>query len=153
VGTPAGGQIQPVKSVPRVVLDTNVVLSALLFSRGKPGLLREAWQQQQCVPLVSRDTADELMRVLTYPKFRLTADEQQELLADFLPYSTVVRLPSRLPELPACRDPKDLPFLLLATVGKAKYLVSGDKDLLAVIERMSFRIVRLSEFLEMLASE
>jgi putative PIN family toxin of toxin-antitoxin system len=141
------------KSAPRVVLDTNVVLSTVLFSRGKLGLLREAWQRHQCVPLVSRDTADELIRVLMYPKFRLTADDQQELLADFLPYAIVVNMPSPLPEVPACRDPKDMPFLQLAAVGNAKYLISGDKDLMSVAGKLPFRIIRLNEFLEMLTVE
>ena len=47
--------------------------------------LRTAWQSGLCLPLVSTATARELVRVLAYPKFRLTVDEQQELLADYLP--------------------------------------------------------------------
>ena len=58
---------------PRVVLDTNVVLSALVFRKGTTARLRAAWQGGHCLPLVSAATAQELMRVLSYPKFRLDA--------------------------------------------------------------------------------
>ena len=72
---------------PRVVLDTNVVLSALVFAQGRLAVVRYAWQSGRCQPLVSPATASELVRALAYPKFGLSADEQRELLADYLPYS------------------------------------------------------------------
>lgn len=124
----------------RVVLDTNVVLSALVFGGGTAGLVRQAWQRGDFVPLVSTATAQELVRVLAYPKFRLSAAEQDELLADYLPYAQAVRIPSPPPLVPECRDALDAPFMQLALVGKAKVLVSGDRDLLAIateFERMS----------------
>ena len=83
----------------------------------------------------------ELVRVLTYPKFRLSADEQHELLADYLPYATTVRIPNPPPVVPAYRDPFDLPFLYLATAGKADSLVTGDNDLLALIGQTRSAIV------------
>jgi putative PIN family toxin of toxin-antitoxin system len=104
---------------PRVVLDTNVVLSALVFGSGSTAHLRHAWQAGACVPLVSAATARELVRVLNYPKFRLDAAEQEELLADYLPYTRTVRIPDPPPAVPACRDPFDTPFLHLAVAGKA----------------------------------
>ncbi len=67
---------------PRVVIDTNLVLSALVFAQGRLIPLRRAWQNQQVEPLVSKVTAAELIRVLNYPKFKLSALDQQELLAD-----------------------------------------------------------------------
>ena len=70
----------------RVVLDTNLVLSALVFPPGRVASLRELWQQQQFLPLVSQPTLAELIRALGYPKFRLTLAEQEELLADYLPF-------------------------------------------------------------------
>ena len=57
---------------PRVVLDTHVVLSALLFGGGPAGRVRAGWQEGRFVPLVSTATAQELVRVLAYPKFRLS---------------------------------------------------------------------------------
>lgn len=57
----------------RVVLDTNIVLSALLFNTGRLTWVRHAWQRQQVQPLVCTATVNELLRVLAYPKFKLTA--------------------------------------------------------------------------------
>src|SRR5947207_420118 len=74
------GAAPQVKAVPRVVLDTNVVLSALLFGAGVAGRVRVGWQSGRFVPLASAATARELVRVLAYPKFRLTAAEQEDLL-------------------------------------------------------------------------
>ncbi len=116
----------------RVALDTNVFLSALLFSAGRLAWLRHAWQHQEWQPLVCKETVSELMRVLAYPKFKLSEAEQRDLLADFLLYADVVSMPASWPELPVCRDEKDQMFLVLAHVGKASALVTGDADLLAM---------------------
>lgn len=131
---------------PRVVLDTNIVLSALLFSGGRVAWLRYAWQSRQMQPLVCKATASELLRVLTYPKFKLTEAEQQDLLADFLPYTDAVSLPDPWPDLPLCRDEHDQVFLALAVAGKADFLVTGDADLLALRESFSGLITTVDEF-------
>lgn len=116
----------------RVVLDTNVVLSALVFGGGLAGRLRTAWQNQEILPLVNTDTAQELIRVLAYPKFRLSQPDQQQLLADYLPYTQTISVPESAPAVPECRDPYDLMFMRLAVAGQASALVSGDKDLLTM---------------------
>lgn len=118
----------------RVVLDTNVVLSALVFGGGAAGRVRRAWQQGALLPLASTATVKELVRVLAYPKFRLSQAEQDELLADYLPYTKTVRIPQPPPQVPACRDVLDAPFMHLAVAGRAHVLVSGDQDLLAIAE-------------------
>ena len=120
------------RAQPRVVLDTNVVLSALLFGGGPTARIRAAWMAGRFVPLASAATAQQLVRVLGYPKFGLTANEQQDLLADYLPWVQVVRIPDPPPATPPCRDRFDLPFLHLAIAGKADALVSGDKALLVL---------------------
>ena len=142
--------VRPVPRLRRVVIDTNLVLSALVFAQGRLTPLRQAWQNGQCQPLVSRVTAAELIRVLAYPKFKLTPDEQQELLADYLPYCSTVIIPSPPPHTPECRDPFDLPFLQLAIAGKANYLVSGDRDLLCLADQFKPRIMGAEEFLKVL---
>lgn len=118
----------------RVVLDTNIVLSALVFSGGRAGAVRQAWQRGLVLPLASTVTVQELRRVLGYPKFKLSRQEQEELLADYLPYVEVVQLVAPLPEVPNCRDPLDVPFLQLAVVGRAQVLVSGDQDVLTLAD-------------------
>lgn len=116
----------------RVVLDTNIVLSALLFNTARLVWVRRAWQGQQLQPLVCKETVNELLRVLTYPKFKLSPADQQDLLTDFLPYTHVIELPNPWPELPICRDANDQVFLVLAHVAKADALVTGDSDILAM---------------------
>ena len=113
----------------RAVLDTNVVVSALVFGR-RLQWLRQAWASGAIVPIVCRETISELLRVLAYAKFRLAAAERDALLEDYLPFAEVVRLPEPLPELPvACRDRDDAVFLHLAIASGADCLVSGDADL------------------------
>ena len=137
----------------RVVLDTNVVLSALVFGGGQAGQLRRAWQAGAFVPLASAVTVQELVRVLAYPKFALARAAQDELLADYLPYAETVRIPQPPPTVPECRDALDLPFLHLAVAGTAQVLVSGDRDLLVMateFERNSAcPIVSLETFCKM----
>ncbi|MBB5208738.1 putative toxin-antitoxin system toxin component, PIN family [Chiayiivirga flava] len=135
---------------PRVVIDTNLVLSALLFAGGRCAPLRAAWQARRCIPLVSRATAAELLRVLAYPKFRLAADDQAELLADYLPLCETVELPEILPPVPRCRDRFDLPFLHLAVVAKADVLISGDRDLLCLQGQLACPILSADAWLSRL---
>jgi putative PIN family toxin of toxin-antitoxin system len=85
------------------------------------------------------------LRVLAYPKFKLTAEEQEQLLADFLPYTEVITLPTPWPDVPACRDQQDQVFLVLARVGRAEALVTGDADLLAMRETFAGLIVTADE--------
>lgn len=121
----------------RVVFDTNVVLSALLF-HGRLSWLVGHWQAGDCVPLASHATAAELARILAYPKFQLTADEQLEALASYIPYCEAVEVVQSCPAL--CRDIKDQPLLDLAQSGKADVLVTGDEDLLALAGQTEFVI-------------
>lgn len=95
---------------PHVVIGTNLVISALVFSKGRAAELRITWQNQRLQPLVSKSTATELIWVLKYPKFKLDAEDQEELLADYLPYCSSVNIPNPPPETPACRDQFDVPF-------------------------------------------
>ncbi|MEI6693078.1 MAG: putative toxin-antitoxin system toxin component, PIN family [Chlorobium sp.] len=131
----------------RIVLDTNCIISALIFSRGKMAWLRHSWQSGAIIPIVSKETVTELLKVLTYPKFKLTKTEQSLLLADFLPYAETVTTHEVPMNLPVIRDQADQMFITLAVVAKADALVTGDNDLL--ITKDSFTtppIMTLSEF-------
>lgn len=116
----------------RVVLDTNCIISALLFSRQKMAWLRHSWQNGQITPLASKDTVSEIIRVLAYPKFKLDKAEQNLLLADFLPYAETVTINHIPAGLPIIRDPADQMFLILAVVAQADVLVTGDADILEI---------------------
>ena len=116
----------------RLVLDTNVLLSALLFHTGALSWLRGAWHSDRIRPLASPQTTAELIRVLGYPKFALDDDDARDLLADYLPFCETVAVPDTLPAVPECRDPFDRPFLALALAGRADALVTGDGDIQAL---------------------
>jgi putative PIN family toxin of toxin-antitoxin system len=116
---------------PRVVLDTNAVLSALLFANGRLRWLRIAWQQVRITPVINQSTTIELVRVLAYPKFRLSPIEQEDMLAEYLPYCEVAVSLEDIP-LPPVRDVADKKFLQLAMTSAVAFLVTGDADLLSL---------------------
>lgn len=130
---------------PRVVLDTNVLVSALLFRTGQVSWLRGAWQSGAIRPLASRDTTTELIRVLAYPRFALTADDREELLGDYLPWCETAAVPQVI-RVPDCRDPNDRPFLALALAARADALITGDKDLLALAGAIAVTILTPAAF-------
>jgi uncharacterized protein len=122
----------------RVVFDTTVVVSALIFAHGRLSWLRRHWREGGCVPLISALTVTELTRVLGYPKFKLSASDRRELLSDYLPFCEVIER-TRKSNI-VCRDANDQPFLDLALSGKAELLISGDRDLLALAGTTRFLI-------------
>ena len=130
---------------PRVVLDTHCVVSALLFSRGRLAWLRRAWQSGRVVPLVSRGTATELIRVLAYPKFNLEPGEREALLADTLPYAETFTTGDE-PAPAGLRDPADAMFIALAQQSRADMLVSGDEDILVLRGTLSVPVMEPARF-------
>ena len=88
----------------RAVLDTTVLVSALLFKQGKLSWLRPCWQQGQLTPVLAESTARELLRVLAYPKFRLQPADRERLLEDLLPGVKAGAPPSRAAPT-ACATP------------------------------------------------
>ena len=134
----------------RAVLDTNVLVSALLFHGGALAWMRGAWRSGRVVPMASGETAAELVRVLAYPKFALSDGEQRDLLDDYLPFCESIAVPYAPPAVPECRDPSDRAFLELALAGRADALVTGDADLLALRETFSVPILSPAAFADRL---
>jgi uncharacterized protein len=124
----------------RVVLDTNVLVSALVFASPGAYWLRALWQRQHIVPLASRESIEELIRVLAYGKFALSESDQRDLLEDYLPFVETV-VATKAKGMPACRDPNDEKFLRLAYAAKADALVTGDRDLLALARQSKLAII------------
>jgi predicted nucleic acid-binding protein len=89
--------------------------------------------------------------ILGYPKFKLDKDEQEALLADFLPYVETVQITSHPEGLPSLRDPDDVMFLVLSVAAKADALVSGDADIQVVKHQLkNVSILTVAEFAEWL---
>ncbi len=116
------------KELRKLVLDTNILVSALLF-KGAASRLIVLWKQQRIIPLITNETLDELVRVLAYPKFSLTEAETKSLLKEeILPFFQPVKIIRHVAG--ACRDPGDDIFLTCAVNGKADAIISGDAHLL-----------------------
>ena len=135
----------------RLVLDTNVVVSVLLFEHGSLNWILESWRSGQILPLASELTNEELNRVLTYPRFNLGNIELQATLNAYLAWAEVVEVPEGL-TVPTPRDPSDRSFLELAIAGNADALVTGDGDLLALAPEFSIPIITPRELRERMAA-
>ncbi len=132
-------------SDPRFVLDTGVLVSAVLLSRSVP---RQAvdFAFAHGIVLASADTIGELDEVLRRPKFNRYLREKERLLflAAFSRDAEVVDVKERITE---CRDPKDDRFLELAVSGNATCIVSGDSDLLVLNPFRGVVILTPQEFI------
>jgi putative PIN family toxin of toxin-antitoxin system len=129
----------------RVVLDTNVVVSALLFT-GVSSTLVPLWQGGAITALVSRSILQEYLRVLGYPKFKLSETDIKSLIEEeVLPYVEVVPPRKRLRVVE--RDPSDNKFVEYAVSGRARVIVSGDKDLLTIGQYRKIVIQSPAQFL------
>lgn len=130
----------------RVVLDTNVFISALLFEGDLSGLV-SLWQKRKFLYLISRPILNEYLRVLTYPKFQLTDQEIKCLVEeDLLPYVEIVKEAGRI-AVPNLKDPDDRMFLEASVWGKADYLVTGDRAVAELRKFKGVEIIRPAEFL------
>ncbi len=131
----------------RVVLDTNALISALLFG-GQSGMLRDLWKSGRIIPLVSKETFAEFRKVLSYPKSKLSQREIRSILnEEILPFVEAVEIAEQVTGV--CRDTHDDMFLAVAAGGGAEYLVSGDRDLLVLEQYGKTRIVTVTEFLSL----
>lgn len=130
----------------RVVLDTNTLISALLFS-GTASRLVPLWQFRRITVLVSKEILEEYLRVLAYPKFQLGDREIRALIEEeLLPFVEPVRVRRRLAVVR--RDPADNRFLECAAASRAKYLVTGDRDLRDLESYRGITVLTVGEFLE-----
>lgn len=115
----------------KVVIDTNVLVSGLLFG-GHPGELITLWKERRIQPLSSRDIMQEYLRVLAYPKFRLTEEEIEYVFSqEVLPWFEVIMV--KLGQPFVIDDPLDDKFIWCALEGRAEAIISSDHHLLRLI--------------------
>jgi putative PIN family toxin of toxin-antitoxin system len=129
----------------RYVFDTNVIVSSLLFENSHPSkAFRYALKNGEV--LLSLELLEELSDVLGREKFNrfVTSEERDEFLETFVERAILVEIIEKVQE---CRDPKDDKILELALNGGAKYIVSGDKDLLVLNPFRDVKIVTVEGFL------
>jgi putative PIN family toxin of toxin-antitoxin system len=136
----------------RVVIDPNLLVSYLLTHRGPIAQIIDTHLAQEdftllgCVQLL-----EELDRVLQYSKFQRYFDDKTRLrfVALIASLSELLDIPDQVPRL--VRDPKDDYLIACALAGKADFLVSGDKDVLAVKAVETVKMVTAKQFLETLS--
>jgi putative PIN family toxin of toxin-antitoxin system len=110
-----------------------VLVSALLFG-GNPGELITLWKEHRIQPLSSKEMMEEYLRVLAYPKFRLTEEEVEYLFSqEILPYFEVITVKSGLAFI--IEDPSDDKFIWCALEGGAEAIISSDRHLLRLRSR------------------
>jgi uncharacterized protein len=124
----------------RVVIDTNVVISAIVFRTGRLAWIRQALGTS-LIPAVSTETLAELVRVLAYPRFGLSIEQQKIALTFYMEYAETYPEPRPRNKLPKCRDPKDEMFLRLAYATKVDAIITGDDDLLALASESQVSIL------------
>jgi putative PIN family toxin of toxin-antitoxin system len=130
----------------KFVIDTNVLISAALFSQSKPRLALDKVQEEG-VLLLSGAVFAELESVLYRTKFDryISLSKRSEFLEDLLKSSQFIE-PNQ--SITICRDEKDNKYLELAVSGKATAIITGDEDLLVLNPFQSVQISTVQEFLE-----
>lgn len=131
----------------RLVIDTNILVSALLVERSLPAHLIVLWRAGRFDLVTAAAQLDEVRRVTRYPKLRerLAPPLAGRLVNELRRVAIVV---SDLPRVTVCEDPYDNYLLAMAAAGSADFLVTGDKrDLLGLKLHEGTRITTVREFL------
>lgn len=133
----------------RFVIDTNVLISALLFKSSVPFRGLELATKQGII-LYSEATFNELERVLNRSKFDkyLSQEERQVFLLKFVSGCQLVSIKETIT---ICRDEKDNKFLELAVSGNANIIITGDLDLLVLHPFQSIEILTPDKFVDRFA--
>ena len=131
---------------PRLVFDTNTLISHLLLPSSLPAqAVRKGLHQGQI--LVSDETLNELADVLVRPKFDryISIEDRQDF---FRVFGRVVEKVHIIRSIRVCRDPKDNKFLELAIDGRATCVITGDQDLLTLHPFNSIPIITPQSYIE-----
>jgi uncharacterized protein len=135
----------------RVVLDTNVLISALMVQTGKPAAIYRAWQEGHFTLLTCAEHLDELRATLSKPAIaeRIKPYKAGGLVNELKGLAEMV---GPLPHVERSLDPTDDFLLALCEAGKADYLVTGDKGgLLALGRHKTTRIISARDFAALFA--
>jgi putative PIN family toxin of toxin-antitoxin system len=134
----------------RVILDTNLWISYFLRSGNSP--LNRLIEHEHLIFLWSEELIEELIQVSQRDKFQkyIPLDQLTTFIGHLQSKSELVTVKSAIK---LCRDPADDFLLSLAQDGAANFLITGDKDLLALSQFSSTQILTISEFIETILNE
>jgi len=130
---------------PRIVVDTNVLLSGIFFEKGNEAQVLKLILEEGVGLLASLETLEELRETLTRPRFNLSPSESLAIFQVILEKCEVI-LNINDAEV-KCRDRDDQKFLDCAHTGRAEYLVTGDPDLLDIRQVGRTRILRAAQLI------
>ncbi len=132
----------------RVVLDTNILISSLLF-RGELSRFVDLWKTGLLTPVISKETFQEFMAVLEYPKFGLSRKEIKLILQhEILPFFEIVEVMDTLRGI--CKDPDDDKFISCAVAASVDFVVTGDTALCNVGRYGRIRIIKAIDLFRIL---
>ena len=139
--------------MPKAVLDTNILVSALITPRGTPAKVIQAWRVEQFELVTSSPILEELHETLSRPKIKTRYHLSSEDIRNFLTllaHTALCVSGARSVSAPI-HDPDDLRILAAAIESQADYLVTGDKELLRLKQFQSVHIMTPSAFLRVIA--
>ena len=116
-----------------LLVDTNVVISALIRDGIPRRVVNEVVSRDNWFWIVTEEIETEYQAVLARPRFKIPSAIQQDFKA-FIEAVTIRVRPVTPPPFP--RDPKDERFIAAALASDADYLITGDKDLLDVADKV-----------------
>lgn len=134
----------------RVVLDTGILIAALITADTPPDRVYQAWRKKRFTLITSAWQLEEFRRASRYERVKkfLKPTEAGNLVNGLKQHASVL---TELPEVNLSRDPQDNPVIAMAVAGRADYLVTGDRRGLLSLKRVgSTRIVTAAEFLKIL---
>lgn len=138
----------------RIVLDTNLFVSALLKSGSNPDKILHLVRDEKALLLMSDSICDEIIRVLAYPKIRNRLAATDEELKNFVQLLGAVAIITpgtlQLPLLDA--DPDDTKYLVCAVEGHADYIISGDHHLTDLVMYRGIHIVTPADFMQIVSA-
>ena len=133
---------------PRIVLDTNNLISGIFFERGNEARVLDETLAGRAKLLASLETLQEFQETVSRPKFQLSALEVLAVFQLTVSSCEIVLAPQRAKV--KCRDPHDQKFLDCGVAGRADFLVTGDRDLLILRQVGRTKIVTAAELISTL---
>ena len=131
----------------KIVPDCNTILSGFLF-QGNEAKLFELAEEHKISVFISEEILEEVMGVISRPKFGLTVQERKEAIEKLLKISSVIKPTKKINIVK--EDPADNKFIECAAEAKAEYIVSGDKHLLNIKSYGNIKIIKTKELLALL---
>lgn len=136
----------------RVVLDTNVLISAFISRTGAPAQIFALWRNGEIEILVSPESLAELQRVLTYPRVQRYLQYTPEQIERFLTLLQSAEMVESAEDVVVVDDdPDDNKFFAIAVAAQAQYIISGDKaHVLPVGQYQGIQVVTPGTFLQIM---